>query len=216
MTPICFTMAVSLVHLDGFHAIADLDLVDDVHASDHAPERGVLAVEMAGWAEHDVELAPGGVGIARARHPEDAALEGALVELGLDRVAGTAGAHARGVHRLRLRLWIADLDDEPRLDPVEALTVVEPLARELEEVLHVLRRVGREEFERDHAAVLERHDGRRRLGGRLVLGEPGRGHDDGEREREQVAHASDLRRRLQMVTRERHYTCRVAGALTTA
>ena len=37
-----------------------------------------------------------------------------------------------------------------------------------------------------------------------------------EHEREQVAHVSDLRRRLQMVKRERHYTCRVAGAVTTA
>src|SRR4030095_4962792 len=125
MVAVCFTM-VSSVDFDGLHAVADLDLVDDVHAADPAPEGGVLAVEMAGRAEHDVELAPGRVGIALARHPEDAALEGALVELGLDRVAGTAGAHARSVHRQRLRLRIADLDDEPRLDPVEALTVVEP------------------------------------------------------------------------------------------
>src|SRR5215471_8525471 len=111
MTPICFTMAVSLVHFDGFHAIADFDLVDDVHAADNAPERGVLAVEMAGRAEHDVELAPGRVGIATPRHPEDAALEGALVELGLDRVPGATGPHGRSVHRERLRLRIADLDD---------------------------------------------------------------------------------------------------------
>src|SRR4030095_1615617 len=193
MTPICFTMALSSVHLERFDAVADLDLVDDVYAADHTPEGGVLAVEVAGRAEHDVDLAPGRIGIVLARHPEDAPLEGPLVELRLDRVAGTAGAHARRFHRQGLRLRIADLDDEPRLDPVEALTVVEPLPRELEEVLHVLGRVGREEFEGDHAAVLQSHDGGRRLGGRLVLGERGRGDEDGERESEQVAHVSDLR-----------------------
>src|SRR5262249_15612417 len=129
MTPICFTMALSSVHLERFDAVADLDLVDDVHAADHAPEGGVLAVEMAGRAEHDVDLAPGRIGIVLARHPENAPLEGALVELGLDRVAGAAGAHARGIHRQGLRLRISDLDDEPGLDPVQALTLVEPLAR---------------------------------------------------------------------------------------
>src|SRR4029434_11338733 len=133
MVAVCFTM-VSSVDLDGLHAVADLDRVDDVHPADHAPERGVLAVEMAGRAEHDVELAPGRVGFVLPRHSEDAALEGALVELGLDRVAGAARSHARGVHRERLRLRIADLDDKPGLDPVEALMVVESRARALDEV----------------------------------------------------------------------------------
>src|SRR2546427_6385800 len=166
MTPVCFTMTVSSVHLDRSHAVADLDLVDDVHAADHAPERGVLAVEMGGRAEHDVELAPGRVGIVLPRHPEDAALEGTLVELRLDRVSGAARPQARSAHRERLRLWIADLDDEPGLDPVEPLTVVEPRARELDEVLDVLRRVGREELEGGHATVFERHHGGRLAGGR--------------------------------------------------
>src|SRR4030095_8549752 len=131
MTPICFTMALSSVHLERFDAVADLDLVDDVYAADHTPEGGGLAVEMAGRAEHDVDLAPGRIGIGPARPAEHAPPRGPLVELRRDRVAGTAGAHARGVHRQGLQLRIADLDDEPRLHPVEALAVRETPPRQV-------------------------------------------------------------------------------------
>src|SRR4030095_981153 len=123
MVAVCFTM-VSSVDLYRLHAVADLDLVDDVHALDHAPERCVLAVEMIGRAEHDVELAPRRVGIVLARHAEHPPVELAVVELGLDRVPRAAGTHLRMVHRERLRLRVSELDDESGLDAVEALAVV--------------------------------------------------------------------------------------------
>ena len=116
----------------------------------------------------------------------------------------------------RLGLRIADLDDEPGLDPVEALAVVEPLARELEEVLDVLGRVGRKELESDHAAAVQRHHGRRRLGGRLVLSAGGRGDEGGEREEEQVAHVNDLRRRRQVVSASAIIHASAPGAVTAA
>src|SRR5512145_3351588 len=125
MVAVCFTV-ISSLDFYGLHAVADLDLVDDVHATDHAPERRVLAVEMIGRAQHDVELAPRRVGIVLARHAEHAPVELAIVELGLDRVPRAAGPHLRMVHRERLRLRVAELDDESGLDAVKALAVVEP------------------------------------------------------------------------------------------
>src|SRR5437867_60049 len=169
---------------DRLHAVADLDRVDDLHAADHPTERGVLTVQMAGRTEHDVELAARRIGLALPRHPEQAAVELAIVKLGLDRVPGTAGSHRPMVHRERLRLRVAELDDEPRLDAVEALAVVEARPDQLDEVLDVLGRVDREEFQGDLAALLERDHRRRRFDDRLVLGQRRRGdkhrHDEGE------------------------------------
>src|SRR5262249_53340989 len=163
MTPVCFTTVPfsSRRDLDRFHTVADLDRIDDLHAAHDTAKRGVLPIEVGGGAEHDVELATRRVGIALARHPENAALELPVVELRVERYAGPAGAHVRMVHRERLRLRIAELDDEARLDAVEALPVVESRPRELEEVLDVLGRVGGEELERDLPALLERHHRRR-------------------------------------------------------
>src|SRR5262245_63396607 len=89
MTPVCFTRVPfsSGRDLDRLHTVADLDRIDGLHAAHDAAERGVLPVQMRCCAEHDVELAPRRVGIATARHPEDAALELPVVELGVDRVA---------------------------------------------------------------------------------------------------------------------------------
>src|SRR5262245_32679525 len=156
MTPVCFTTVPfsSGRDLDRLHAIADLDRIDDLHAAHDAAESGVLPVQMGCCAQHDVELAARRVGIALASHPQNAALELPVVELRVDRVARPAGAHVGMVHRERLRLRIAELDDEARLDAVEALAVVEPRARELEEALDVLGRVGGKELERDLPALL--------------------------------------------------------------
>src|SRR5207247_11159614 len=82
---------------------------------------------MRGGSQHDVDLAAAGVGILAARHAEHASFELAAVELRFDLVAGTAGAHGRIVHRLRLGLRIAKLDNEIQLDPVQAQTVVEAI-----------------------------------------------------------------------------------------
>src|SRR6185436_10744333 len=81
--------------LDGLDAIADTDLVDHAHAGDDAAEGRVLAVQERRGAQHEIDLAAGRVGIVGARHAEHAALEGPLVELRLDRVAGAAAAHLR-------------------------------------------------------------------------------------------------------------------------
>ena len=143
---------------------------------------------MGSGAEHDVDLAACRVGVARARHPQHAPVELAAVELGPDGVAGPAGAHLRVVHRERFRLRIADLHDEPRLDAVEALAVVEPRLHQLQEVLDVLRRVGGKELERDVAALLEREHHRRRGAG-LVLRQGRHGDEDEGRGEDEAVHA---------------------------
>ena len=55
------------------------------------------------------------------------------------------------------RLRISELDDEPRLHPVNPLSVVEPLAHQADDVRHGLRRILGERFERKVA--LHRLDG---------------------------------------------------------
>src|SRR5438876_11202590 len=147
-----------LLNLDGFDAVADLDLVDDVHALRDLAERRVLAVQEVRVAEHEVHLARRGIGIVRARHAEHAAVERLLVELGLERLARPALTHLRLVHRGGLRQRIPELHDELRLHAVHALPVVETLARELREVLDVVRRDVRPELERDLSAALHGDD----------------------------------------------------------
>src|SRR2546430_923584 len=119
------------------HSIALPDAVHVLHAGDGASKHGVVSVEVGRAAVADVELAARGVGVPAARHRDGAADELALVDLGVDRVARTAGAHVRVVERHRLGLGISDLDDEARLDAVEPLAVVEPSAGELGEVVDV-------------------------------------------------------------------------------
>jgi len=72
-----------------------------------------------------------------------------LVELRLDVVARPAGAVA---------LRAAALHHEVGNDPVKVESVVEALLGERDEVLDGLRRVFREEFEPNLAALLERDD----------------------------------------------------------
>ena len=81
---------------------------------------------------------------AGVRHRERAAVDLVVVELVLERVAGAAGAGAGRV---------AALDHEVRDHAVEDDAVVEPVARELDEVLHRLRRIVVEELELDRAVV---------------------------------------------------------------
>src|SRR6185369_4085221 len=89
--------------LHRLHLVADPDLVDHVHAGGDDAEDRVLAVEEVGGGEHDVELAPRGIGVIAPRHGHRAADVLLLVELRLDLVAGPAHAIALG---------IAPLDDE--------------------------------------------------------------------------------------------------------
>src|SRR6185312_14858675 len=108
------------------------DRVDDVHAVGDASEDRVLAVEPRGrWGRDDEELAAVRVR-AGVRHRECAAHDLVVVELVLELIAGAAGAGARRV---------AALDHEVRDDAVEDDTVVEAVARELDEVVDGLRRV---------------------------------------------------------------------------
>src|SRR6266536_2830787 len=78
------------------HGLTALDLVD-VHL---APDR-ILAVEEGGVVEADEELAVAGIGIGGARHRGGAAHMRLLVELGLQLLAGTAGAGAVRTSGLR-------------------------------------------------------------------------------------------------------------------
>src|SRR5204862_3536476 len=130
-----------------------------------------------GGAEHDVDLTTGGIWIVAARHAEHAALACAGVELGLQRVAVPTAADAGVVERQRLRLRVAELDDEAALDAMHALPVVEALLRQGQEVLDVPGRILRKELEHDLAALLERHHGAGCPDRRLVLG-PRRAHPE--------------------------------------
>src|SRR5712675_2921103 len=76
------------------HRLAALDLVDVLHARGHlAPDR-VLAIEEGGVVEADEELAVAGIRAGGARHRGGAAHMRLLIELGLELLAGTAGAGA--------------------------------------------------------------------------------------------------------------------------
>src|SRR5262245_21043011 len=61
--------------------VALLDLVDGVHAGHDLAHDRVLIVEAGVLGEHDEELAVGRVGVLRARHADDAALERHIGEL---------------------------------------------------------------------------------------------------------------------------------------
>src|SRR5262249_14237915 len=78
-----------------------VDLVDELHARDDlAPDR-VLAVGPGRVGEADEELAVGAVGIVRARHRKRAADMMLVRDLGLEVLARTAAAGARGISGLR-------------------------------------------------------------------------------------------------------------------
>src|SRR6185437_2301965 len=76
------------------HRLAALDLVDVLHAIRHLAPDGVLPIEERSFVEADEELAVGGVGASGARHRSRTAHMRLSVELGLQLLAGTAGAGA--------------------------------------------------------------------------------------------------------------------------
>src|SRR5258707_15467427 len=83
------------------HRLAALDLVDVLHArGDLAPHR-VLVVEERSIVEADEELAVAGIRAGGARHRGGAAHMWLPVELGLQFLAGAAGAGALRTSRLR-------------------------------------------------------------------------------------------------------------------
>src|SRR3954449_9074858 len=83
------------------HRLAALDLVDVFHArGDLAPYR-VLVIEEGGVVEADEELAVAGIRTGRTRHRGGAAAMRFLVELGLQLLAGAAGAGALRTSGLR-------------------------------------------------------------------------------------------------------------------
>ena len=113
------------------------DALEHVVAGDELAEGGVLAVEKLGVAVADEKLAAGRVGVGRARHRDDAAHVGLGVELGLDLVAGAAGAGHAGL--ARLGVGAAALDHEALDDAVKRGAVIEALAGELLEIFDRLR-----------------------------------------------------------------------------
>src|SRR2546425_5048673 len=82
------------------HSIALPDTVHVLHAGDGASKHGVVSVEVGRGAVADVELAARGVGVLAPRHRDGPAHVLLRVELGGDRVAGTAGALALGAAAL--------------------------------------------------------------------------------------------------------------------
>ncbi len=116
------------------HRLATLDLVDILHAGrDLAPD-GVLVVEETGIVETDEELAVAGVRVGGARHRGGAAHMRLLVELGLQLLAGTAGAGA---------LRAAGLGHEAIDHAMEHDAVVEALPHQFLDACHMVgRKVG--------------------------------------------------------------------------
>ena len=108
------------------------DPVDDVLSRGDLSEHGVLPVEPGRrFRGDDEEL--GAVRVRpRIRHRERAALDLVVVELVLEGVPGAAGAGAERT---------SGLDHEVRDHAVEDQPVVEPVRRELSEVVYRLRRV---------------------------------------------------------------------------
>src|SRR5271166_1483110 len=120
---------------DLLHVVALLNLVDRVHALNHAAEDCVLAVESRLRFEADIELAAAGFPIridlvSRARG-SDAAAQVLFLDLSGDGVSGAACARS---------VWIAALYDEVGHDAMPRQAVVEALVRQL---LEIRDRLGR-------------------------------------------------------------------------
>ena len=119
------------------------DFVGDVHPLRHLTEDAVLAVERRIFGNHDEELRRGAVRIIRARHRHDAALVRDRAEFGVDGLRRTA--RSPSLRRTGDRVWIAALDHEAGDDAMKLGAVVEAFLREIDEVLHMIRRhVGKE------------------------------------------------------------------------
>src|SRR5581483_6609570 len=104
------------------HGLAALDLVDILHARDDLAPNRVLLVEEGSVVEADEELAVAGVRACRAGHRGGAARMRLVVELGLELLAGAAGAGA---------MRAAGLRHEAVDDAVEHDAVIKALAHQL-------------------------------------------------------------------------------------
>ena len=124
----------------------------NVVALDELAERGVLAVEKARIAMADEKLGAGGIGIIRARHREDAANVGLVVEFRLDLVAGAAGA-PQILFGIVFRVGVAPLNHEILDDAMKAGAVVKALPGELLEIFDVAGRNIRPEFDNHFACA---------------------------------------------------------------
>src|SRR3954451_1960141 len=124
------------------HRLAALDLVDILHARHHlAPDR-VLAIEEPGIVKANEELAVAGLGAGGARHRGRAAYMRLLVELGLQLLAGAAGAGA---------LRAAGLRHEAVDHAMEHDAVVEAFTHEFLDARDVARRQIRPHLDGDGA-----------------------------------------------------------------
>src|SRR2546427_1758763 len=113
------------------HSIALPDAVHVLHAGDGASKHGVVSIEMGRGAVADVELAARGVGVLAPRHRDGPAHVLLRVELGGDRVAGTAGAVALGADPLRRGLWVSAVEGEARLEAPVPRSAAVPSGRGL-------------------------------------------------------------------------------------
>src|SRR5207302_10738490 len=110
------------------------DLVGNVHPLRDLPEDAVLIVERRSVGHHDEELRRRAVVRRGTRHRHDAALVLDGIELGLDVLAGAAGAPGRW--RAGDGVRIASLNHEAWDDAVKLRAVVETLLGQVDEVLH--------------------------------------------------------------------------------
>ena len=104
------------------------DLVEDLLAGDELTKGRIFIIKEGGVAVADEELAAGAVRVARARHGEHALHVGAVVELGLDHVAGSAGAG--GAAGADLGVGATALDHEALDDSVKGRTVIKSFTGE--------------------------------------------------------------------------------------
>src|SRR5690606_13312674 len=125
--------------------VALLDLVHGVHALDHLPPDGILAVEMRRPAERDKELAVAAVRMRRTRHGAGAFQMRFAGKLRRELLARPAGAGAERAAGLR---------HEAVNHPVKDNAVIKALARQLLDARNMARRQIGTHFD-DDSAVLQ-------------------------------------------------------------
>ena len=104
---------------------------------DQLAERGVLTVQKLSVAVAEEKLAAGGIGMGRARHGNDAADVGLVIELGLNLVARSAGPRHPAL--AFAGVGAAALDHEPFDDAMESGPIVEFFASEFLEIFDCFR-----------------------------------------------------------------------------
>ena len=175
-----------------FASAGDLrDALHHVHAFGDAAEGGILAVERRLRRHADEELAAVAVGlVGNADGGDDAALVLEVAESRRQQVQAAGAPEVPGGLRI-LEQRVAALDDAVGHHAVEGAAIVVALARELDELLHVLGRFVGRKFETERTHFRGDHGfefgGRRRCG---LLGPRSRGRKEQQSKRATNTHLS--------------------------